>query len=61
MVIRLPFPDGHRELDTVVESKGIIDASTKGKKIRVKAMTEADILEVRDTLLKEVKRQNAIG
>jgi hypothetical protein len=57
----LPFPNGHNPLieqDLVVEAKGLVDASLKGRKIRIKGLTETDILDIRKMLLEEIKRQN---
>ena len=55
----LPFPDGHVDREVTVVSKGIIDADTKGKTIRVVMPKEHEILEIRDTIIEEIKRQNA--
>lgn len=52
MKTNLPFPDGHDrsiERDIIVESRG--------RKIRVKGITEDDVREIREILIKEIKRQ----
>ena len=61
MKIKLPFPNGHDNslnFDKKIVSNGIIDASTKDETITLKAIQECDVLEIREILLNEVKRQN---
>lgn len=53
MTIKPPFPYGH---NPAIEKD--INVNMKDKKITVKGFTEHDIRELREMLLKEVKRQN---
>ena len=58
MTSNLSFPNGHDpkiEKDLKIISKGIIDKTTKGKEITIKGFTETDILEIRETILKEMR------
>ena len=53
MKFSTPFPNGHNlsmEKDIVIPREG-------KPTIRVKGLNEQDILEIRDILLKEIKRQ----
>lgn len=61
MMKSLPFPNGHDiniERDIVTQTTGAI--LPKEQKIRIKGFTEIDILEIREILQKEIKRQNEI-
>ena len=62
MTSDLPFPDGHDkaiEKDLKIVSKGLLDATTKGKTITIKGFTEDDIREIREIILKEIKDTKA--
>lgn len=57
---QLPFPNGHNptiSLDKKIKCKGILDKSLKDKTVIIKGITEGDILEIREMLIEEIKRQ----
>ena len=60
---RLPFPEGQSHLTKTglrLKAKGILDTELEDKIIVIEGMTEADILEIRNNIQKEVKRQNGL-
>ena len=61
MKIGISFPEGHNShinRDRLITAKGITDKSLEGEKIRVKGFSEEDILQLKQMLMDEIKRQN---
>ena len=62
MTIRGIFPNG--EMNYILEikkewkMKGILDKGLKNKEVIMLPMQESDIMDIRETLLEEVRRQN---
>ena len=58
--MNLPFPDGHdKSLDKPkrFKCKGIMDKSLKNKEVILNPITEMDIINIKNILVEEIKRQ----